>query len=548
MPVPETVISEILNTVNIADFISQYVQLKQTGKNYVGLCPFHSEKTPSFSVSPDKNLFYCFGCGEGGNIFTFLMKYENLTFPEAVKTIAKHYGIRIPEEHSSPAMRARENEREEILRLNKAAAVYFHGLLQKSQSGKNALDYLKNRGILDSVINDYYLGFAPDGWDNLKSYLLKKGFSEKTAEKAGLIIPRKSGSGFYDRFRSRVIFPISDLRGEVIGFGGRILGEGNPKYLNSPETPVYNKSRSLYGLKQAALHCRKENRVYIVEGYIDVIALYKAGIKNCVASLGTALTQSHVRMLKGYAEKMVLVYDGDEAGIKAAVRSVDIFANEEVDVSILVLPEGMDPDDYINKNGGDKFRELAENASGGVDFITKTWLGKYGDSIEGKVKTISAVEPVLKNIKDPVTKALYVSKVSKILQIPENAIYERIDSSRGRFSTPVRQETKPPVKNIGISKIEASILTALLDLPELAEEIKKNKILNFVDNRVLKETLEKILNKEKTSKPLSLNDIAPEIQPLVAKYGIEQGTWNLRQGKILLKQYLYTKKRKGLMG
>jgi len=541
LPVPETVISEILNSVNIVDFISQYVQLKKAGKNYTGLCPFHSEKTPSFSVSPDKNLFYCFGCGEGGNLFSFLMKYESLTFPEAAEAIARQHGINIPKTGFKGGQYKESSEREQILKINRETADYYHYILHSSGSGKKAAEYLKKRDIPPEISDEYYLGMAPEGWDNLSSHLKKKGFAPEIAEKAGLIVKRKSGRGYYDRFRSRLMFPIYDVRGDIIAFGGRILGQENPKYLNSPETPVYSKSRSLYGLKQAAAYCRKEKQVYIVEGYMDVLALSKKGIKNSIASLGTSLTSGHVKMLKGYAEKMTLVYDGDDAGLRAAARSVDVFANEEADVSIMVLPENMDPDDYINKYGSSNFLEKADNAESAVQFLTKNYLDTFGNSIEGKIKAVSSLEPLLKKIKDPVTLSLYVKEAASLLDIPENAVFERLKAGSNPKS--LRYNSSEPVKKrIELSKIELSVLTALIDLPELKQEFRSRKIADKINNKVLKKSIENLLESDSESTGFALLD--PEIQPLVAKNRIEQGEWNLRQAKILIKQFEYSSRKK----
>ncbi len=536
MSIPETVISEILNSVNIVDFIGHYVKLKSAGKNHVGLCPFHSEKTPSFSVSLEKQLFYCFGCGEGGNIFSFLMKYENLSFPEAAETIARQYGIRIPQ--STKRISDRDNLRRKIFELNKYSSDYYNELLLSSGSGKKFREYLKSREIPDSVIEIYKLGAAPDGWDNLLSFLKKKGFSPDLCEKAGLVVGKKSGHGFYDRFRSRLIFPIFDIRGDINAFGGRILGSENPKYLNSPETPVYSKSRSLYGLKQASGHCRKENRVYIVEGYIDVLSLFKSGIKNCVASLGTALTSWHIKILKGFCEKMVLVYDGDQAGINAAIRSIDIFINEQVDADILILPDKMDPDDYIRQYGGDKFIEAGSSAKSAVDFLIDSFLSKYGSGLEGKIKVVGEFESILGKIPDPVAKALHVSNLSDKLGIPESAIFERINKGSGRHSFKV-QQNKPSLSAGNISRLEISLVSALLDLPELKDEYLENGILDKISNGILKENLENILNN-----PFAVMN--PEVQSLVAKNKLEQGSWNIKQAKILIKQFEYASRRKNL--
>jgi DNA primase len=539
--IPETVISEILNSVSIVDFISQYVNLKKAGRNFVGLCPFHSEKTPSFSVSPEKNMFYCFGCGEGGNIFSFLMKYENLTFPEAAKAIAEQYNIAIPISNQGLSGFKNKSLREDILKANKTAADYYAKTLKNSSAGKAGLEYLKKRKIPDEIIDFFKLGMAPEGWNNLNSFLNKEHFSKEVQEKAGLIIENKTKTGFYDRFRERIVFPISDLRGNIIGFGGRTLGDGLPKYLNSPETSVYNKSSSLYGLYQAREYCRKENRIYIVEGYLDVLALFKSGIKNCAASLGTSLTGRHVKMVKGYAEKIVLVYDGDEAGIKAAARSIEVFANEEADVSVLILPEKMDPDDFLNTYGPDEFIKIAQKAEEAVEFITKYYLKMYKGTIEGKVKVVSAVEDFMKKITDPVTKALYTKRIAQILNIEETALLERFNDKEKKVQ--LKSVLSPNTKiSSEYMRMEISLLAALIDVPELKKIFIIKKIADKIGNEPVKKSVLNILaSKENIS---SAAGVEQEVIPLLARFRIEQGVWNEKSAKILVAQFEHTYKRK----
>lgn len=539
--IPETVISEILNSVNIVDFISQYVNLKKSGRNFVGLCPFHSEKTPSFSVSPEKNMFYCFGCGEGGNLFSFLMKYENLTFPEAARAIADQYNIAVPETSSDSSGLRSKSFREEILKANKKAAGYYSTILKKSSAGRSGLEYLKKRKIPDEIIETFMIGMAPEGWNNLNSFLKKEKITDEVQEKAGLIVENKTGTGFYDRFRERIIFPISDIRGNIIAFGGRMLGDGLPKYLNSPETQVYNKSSSLYGLYQAREYCRKENRIYIVEGYLDVLALYKSGIRNCAASLGTSLTSMHVKMLKGYAEKMVLVYDGDEAGIRAAARSIEIFANEEADVSVLILPDKMDPDDFINAYGPEKFSQEAEKAQEAVDFIVKYYLRLYGSTIEGKVRVVSAVEDFMKKITDPVTKALYTKRVSNLLGIEETALLERFDvrGKKAELKSALSSGRKISSEHL---RMEISLLAALIDVPELKKIFIAKKIADKIVNEPVRKSVLKILESGESINPEA--GVNHEIEPLLAKFRIEQGVWNEKAAKILMAQFEHVCKRK----
>ena len=298
--IPEEKILEIKNSVDIVDFISDAVLLKKMGRNYLGLCPFHSEKTPSFTVSPEKQIFYCFGCGTGGNIFSFLMKREGLSFPEAAKMLAKRYGIDIPIKAMSPAQKKQFSEKELLISVNQDAMNFFRNCLHDSIIGKKAMAYLGNRGITKEVVNKFDLGYAPPGWDNLIKYFSNQRLSIDLLANAGLIVPRKNNGGFYDRFRERIIFPIFDINAQVIGFGGRVMDASLPKYINSPETPVYNKSQSLYGLHFAKGESRKNNSVYIVEGYFDLLSLNQHGIHNVVAILGTALSPEHVRILKGF--------------------------------------------------------------------------------------------------------------------------------------------------------------------------------------------------------------------------------------------------------
>ena len=293
--IPEDKITAIKNSADIVEIISESVVLKKAGKNHLGLCPFHAEKIPSFTVNSEKQIFYCFGCGEGGNIFSFLMKKEGLSFPEAAERLARRCGIEIPTKRMSPEQKKRMNERENLFAINRQAMDFFQQSLRDSAAGKNAMEYLNNRGIKKETINSFCLGYAPAEWDKLVNFFSEKRISPALAEKSGLIVPRKGKSGYYDRFRDRIIFPIFDESRQVIGFGGRVLDDSMPKYLNSPETPLYNKSRSLYGLHSAKEKCRESHSVFIVEGYFDLLALHQHGIQNSVATLGTSLTHEHVR-------------------------------------------------------------------------------------------------------------------------------------------------------------------------------------------------------------------------------------------------------------
>ncbi|MGD8982018.1 MAG: DNA primase, partial [Desulfobacterales bacterium] len=356
--IPEDKVLEIKNAADIVEVVSESVLLKKTGKNYVGLCPFHSEKTPSFTVSPQKQIFYCFGCAAGGNVFSFIMKRDGISFPEAARILSRQYGIDIPVQKMSKEQKRLRSEKENLLAVNKQAMDFFHNNLSIAPSGKQALLYLKKRGISQETIDTFKLGYAPEGWNNINYFFQKRKIPLDIVENVGLIVKRENKDGFYDRFRNRIIFPIFNVNMHVIGFGGRVLDDNLPKYLNSPETPIYNKSSSLYGLHRARQKCRETETVYIVEGYFDLLALHQNGFQNSVATLGTSITPDHVHILRniiGKDGRVVLVFDSDDAGMKAALRSLGIFMNAEVDASIMLLPSGHDPDSYLFEFGCESF-------------------------------------------------------------------------------------------------------------------------------------------------------------------------------------------------
>ncbi|MGZ3596708.1 MAG: DNA primase, partial [Syntrophales bacterium] len=318
-------IEEVKRRADIVDLVSEYVTLKKGGKNFLGLCPFHKEKTPSFTVNRDKQIFYCFGCGEGGNVLTFLMKMSEMSFPEAVRHLAGKTGVIIPERILTRQEKESSSVRNEVSHINKMAAAYFAKNLF-SQAGKEARDYLRKRGIQDDVIKEFGLGYALDGWRHLRDYFEKASISLKLVEQSGLVIPKANGGGsFYDRFRGRLIFPIEDVGGSVIAFGGRIIGSGEPKYLNTSESPVYIKGRNLYGLNRTKEDIRKKGYAILVEGYFDLITLWASGVRNVIATLGTALTREHVDLMRRYTSHVAVVFDPDEAGKKALTRSIELF-------------------------------------------------------------------------------------------------------------------------------------------------------------------------------------------------------------------------------
>jgi DNA primase len=522
--IPEDKISEIKNTVDIVDIISESVLLKKTGRNFVGLCPFHSEKTPSFTVNPEKQIFHCFGCGTGGNVFSFLMKQEGLAFPEAALSLAKRYGIDIPTRTLSPEQRKKISEKESLLHINKQAMDFFCHELIEGLAGKQALSYLKKRGFSQEIIDRFNLGYAPKGWDNLLRYFSKKRISPVRVEKSGLVVKRKDKSGLYDRFRGRIIFPIINVNKEIVGFGGRVMDDSEPKYLNSPETPVYNKSRTLYGLHRAKDKCRTENAVYIVEGYLDLLALHQHGIENSVATLGTALTAEHIRLLTRYTRRMVLVYDSDEAGIRSAQRCIDtfwkehvdfqrgdVFREENADTHILVLPDGHDPDSYLFKYGPEAFAEAASRAPGIISFLIDRAIEKHGLSTEGKIQIVSELLRPLAAINDRVARSLYIKQLSERIEIDEAVVLEKIRDVSSRKPgldarhSPYLQKPGVPVSagkhsfSDKGSRLEQQLIAMMLQFPEILSEIERRRVLEYFESDILKSIGNTILHHQLSS-------------------------------------------------
>jgi len=335
--IPEEIIEDIKARANIVEIVSEYVSLKKTGRNFVGLCPFHKEKSPSFTVNPEKQIFYCFGCGEGGNAVTFIMKTNEMTYPEAIRRLAARLGIIIPERKVTPSEKRRASDREKLNRINAMASAHFSKNFASTR-GKVARDYMTKRGMDEAIIKDFRVGYSFDEWRNLKDFYERNGVPLALVEKAGLIIGKDNGQ-FYDRFRGRLIFPIVDLNGNVIAFGGSVLGVGEPKYLNSPESPVYSKGKTLYGLYQTKDDIRKSDFAIIVEGYFDLISLWSSGIRNVIATLGTALTKNQIELVRRFTRNIVILFDPDEGGRSAVERSLQLFLEEKIHAKVVVLPD-----------------------------------------------------------------------------------------------------------------------------------------------------------------------------------------------------------------
>jgi len=550
--IPDEKISEIRDRSDIVEVISEAVRLKKTGRNFIGLCPFHSEKTASFTVNPDKQIFHCFGCQEGGDVFSFLMKNENLSYPEAVKSLARRFGITVAERPLSSVEKGQMSEREKILEINRHAVIFFRKCLNQGTGGEKAAAYLKRRGVDPETLEKFHVGYAPEGWDHLLRFLSKKNIPSPTMQRTGLVIPRKTGDGVYDRFRNRVMFPIFDVNGIPIGFGGRSIDDALPKYLNSPETPVYHKSRSLYGLNFAKKRCRETDTVFIVEGYLDCISLHQFGIENAVATLGTALTADHLRMVKGHAEKIILVFDSDDAGIKAAVRSVSLFMKYDNAARILVLPENHDPDSYIRAMGPDKFRELSEKASSVMGFLMDAAVKKHGMTVEGKIAVIHDMIKPLASITDTVARSLYIKALSERVDVPESAVMAKLKEFQsqgklqGRMTGSGESAKKESVLVSGGSdtvspniRSERRIISMMLQFPEILTDIERHDVLSFFRDdqlRSLGMCILKHIDKADHIVAEVLNDLDDdENKRIVSELGIGDEAWQY-QGCIKLIQ------------
>jgi DNA primase len=423
--VPEDIVDYLRHRADIVEIIGEYVPLKKQGQNYSGLCPFHEEKTPSFVVSPHKQIFHCFGCGKGGNVYTFLMEKEGLSFLESVTRLAKRYGVELPQREMSEAQKQKNAQRERLLLVNRWAADFFQEALH-ADLGRNALDYLQKRGLSQSVTEAFFLGFAPSGWNDLSRFLMGRGVTESELVLSGLAQKNAKG-GMTDRFRNRVMFPIMNEAGQPVGFGGRVMDDGQPKYLNSPETPLFEKGRVLYGLHLARGAIRQLDQVILMEGYMDVITAHQYGIANAVAALGTALTREQVRQCSRYTYHVLLCFDSDAAGQSAALRGTQLLEDQGCDIGIIRIPDAKDPDEIFRKEGKDAFIALTQKAISMFEYKFIKNMEKFdSDRVGDKIQIIQAMMPELAKVSSPVARQSYVMLMSERLFFPESAILSEL--------------------------------------------------------------------------------------------------------------------------
>ncbi|MGN8832919.1 DNA primase [Selenomonas montiformis] len=420
-------VEQVRSQSDILRVVQSYVPLKRKGNRYWGCCPFHHENTPSFSVVPDKGFFYCFGCHAGGNVFKFLSLIENVSYFEAIKLQAEKLGIPLPERQQSPQEIARQREISDLRKVNEMARDFFHNCLTMTRMGETGRAYFAGRDISPETIKEFRLGYAPNAWDKLSVAFQKRGVKQELLLASGLAVQRSHGSGLYDRFRNRVVIPIADERGRVVGFGGRVLDASTPKYLNTPETILFNKRRILFGLDRSHRAIQEQGYAIVVEGYMDAISVFGAGIHNVVASLGTSFTTDHCKLLLRYASEIYFCYDSDEAGQNATIRALSILRDTGAVVRVIVVPDGKDPDEYIRRHGADAFRQLVRQALPLVEYRLQYVL-KHVDysTLEGKVKALHAMLPVLGSIREPAIRSEYSKKLAQTLLLDEGVVRDEL--------------------------------------------------------------------------------------------------------------------------
>ncbi len=511
-------IDEIKNRLDVVDVIREYIQLKQAGANWKGLCPFHNEKTPSFMVSREKQIWHCFGCNEGGDIFSFIQKMEGIEFPEALKILADKAGVNLSYKNPKIA-----NEKTKLMDVCENAARFFHAVLLESQTGQIARDYLKKREVTEDSIEDFRLGYAPDSWDSLMKALTKKGFSEKEIFLAGLTSKRDRGVGYYDRFRGRLMFPIADIHGNIVGFTARILGpqkEGVGKYINTPQTPIYDKSRIIYGLYKAKQEIKKEDLVVLVEGNMDVITSHGAGVKNVVASSGTALTVEQIKILKRYTENTALAFDADPAGEGAVERGIDLALGEGLNVKIIEVPGGKDPDECIkSSNGLEAWKKSIVEAESIMEYYFRKIKEKYDIlKVEDKKRAGNILLGKILKISNKIEQTHWLQKLSDLLNVPEEVLRTSLLSIKQNKKTPLPDENnqKKPAKLSKEEALERELMAVITSFPEYfrlsVEKIMPDMLINPQFKELYKKmvydyTKNKSLDLEKLEKSLSDEEI-----------------------------------------
>lgn len=522
--IPDSVIDEVRDRTDIVEAVSQSVALKKVGKNFKGLCPFHSEKTPSFTVSPEKRIYHCFGCGAGGNVFKFIMETQSISFVDAVRQFADSASVSIPRPDADNLNDPHYKEREALKKTNELAATYFHSLFNDAGAGLAARDYLKSRHFTGDVLDKYQIGWAAPTWRGLVNHFQQKGnLSREIVLKSGLVIEKEDGSNTYDRFRGRVIFPIKDPHGYVIGFGGRSIVEGdNPKYLNSPETPLYQKSQVLFGMDVARQAIRKEDQAILVEGYLDQMRATQYGILNTVATCGTALTSKQAGMLRNYASSVVLVFDSDNAGRAAADKGFNVLHEKGLQVKTVFLPEGQDPDSYIQENGTEKFLEKIKTAKPYLEsYIDGIVAGKNGNSPSERVEMANQVVPMLRKVQNLVERNGLIEYFSSTAKIDDASFLGELKKS---FS---QNQSKVEISETGKNSIlhtEKYLVQLILSDKETARKVLQAINPEDFSNPELRSIA--ITCSQTNDEDIEIDKLIdqtddPEIRSLLTQFGLE---------------------------
>lgn len=480
-------VREVAERLAIADIIGEYVALKRSGSNFVGLCPFHGEKTPSFNVNPAREIFHCFGCGAGGDIYNFIMRIEGISFPEALRKLAARAGITIDDRPLTEAEQRQKTEREQQRAILLATAQHYRTNLLQHPEASVARNYLQKRSVQDDLAATYGLGFASPNRNRLTDYLKNRSLPLEQAEKLGII--RKGDRGWYDLLHNRLIFPIRDRQGHPIGFAGRVLDDSLPKYINSPESPLYRKSSVLFGIDLSLREIRQSGTAIIVEGYFDHLALYRAGICNAVATCGTALTDGHINLLKKHAQRICLLFDSDNAGRKATVKAMELCLEQAIPAYVISLPQGEDPDSFLQNNSAEDFQQRVEAAKPAFEQFLHWLLAKNPpDSVDSKVRLMDEIVPRYQKIKDPVERDLYQKEICRLLNLDPQSFRKRLAGQKQDALQPVEQQKNTgtrPVRGDIIAQTQETMLLLLINYPEARLEIETLDLEQLFDQHYL---------------------------------------------------------------
>lgn len=528
-------IEKVMEANNIVEIISQYTELKIRGREYTGLCPFpdHNEKTPSFSVSENKQLYHCFGCKKSGNIFTFLETYNGFSFTEALEYLATRVHLEIPKNKNNTDRNNEHNrdQKQKMLKANKLATEFYYQKLKNLPKDHKLHAYLKKRHFTTEMIKEFSIGYAPEAWDGLTSHFSEKKNSLSVIEKSGLIRKNKNG-GYFDLFRDRLIFPIFSIENHVIGFGGRIINHGQPKYINSPESDIFKKGRNFYGLNKSIKFIHGEDQVFVVEGYTDFLALYSQGIKNVVATLGTALTERHIHLLKRWTKNIILLFDGDEAGQLASQRSLILFFKENLSPKILLLPEKIDPDDFIHKFGREAFLKKARTSKDLFLNLAKTWLNSYKGQPADKIHFLDKISPLLKSLRDSRLLQMYIQELAPLLNENPKKLYswvmmERKKSFRAKKPMISKTSEESEIQSLknkrpfrisldGAKKDELALLGLALKSLKYMDFFIIQQGLDYLNHENLKQVFFQAINKYR-QEPKNFDKLAPWVFSLIEK-------------------------------